>query len=211
MEKNAHKGFSFAGSVVLSSAIYHFAPHIASSQPVNTVLSSVGKPYTYTEVLAGFPGMNPELLAGKIIFFAIVVIFASFPDRIEKRASGVIEGHRGFSHSLLFLFFLFTGYLFVDWIVGAWLHGYYHFYLPELFQHAIGAAFLGLFSTTLWHVVADMCTRQGVKFFWPDNTAIGWPPFKELRPTNTDLFAHVILWVFIGVVSALFVKGIVGI
>lgn len=202
MDKNAHKGFSLAGSAVLNSLIYDVYPHVVSSSPVDIALYSVGQPYNFAAFTHGFPaGLGLETISCKIVFFSVAVLAASFPDRIEKRDKGIIGGHRGLSHSLLFLFLLLSCSIFIDGVLET--------FLPSILQHLVGAASFGLFSAILWHIVADMWTKQGVKVLWPDQTSFGWLP-KGIRPTNNAFFAYVILWAFMGLVGFLFAKGIVG-
>jgi len=199
MNKSSHVGFSLGGSFVLNSFISHVHSNASN---VDVSLHSAGPVYTSAQIAHGLPDINLEIVACKIIFIAIAVLAASFPDRIESRDSGFIGGHRAFSHSLILLFILGFVLFSLDILLGGWL--------GVTAEHILGAACLGLCSAILWHIVADMLTKQGVKVFWPNPKSFGLLP-KAFRPVNTSIFAHVLLWAFIGCVFFLFGQGSIGI
>ncbi len=205
VNKNAHIGFSLGGSIALNSLINHWYSSASSgASTVDIAFHVAGPVYNSQQILLGLPGITLEIFVCKLLYFSVAGLAASFPDRIEKRDNrglGIIGGHRAFSHSLLFLATLSIILLTLDLMIGSWT--------GALTERLAGAIFFGLWSAIFWHVIADMCTKQGVKVFWPSDKSLGLFP-KFLRPTNSSPFALLILLFFAGVIAFLFAQGIVG-
>jgi len=93
-------------------------------------------------------------IGNKILFFILLIIGTILPDIDSKKSKfgkkwyfrplQWIFSHRGFFHTVLFgLIFFFLLYLFNIWVSFGFLTGF------------------------LIHLFLDLCTKSGVKVFWP--------------------------------------------
>jgi inner membrane protein len=102
----------------------------------------------------------------EVLFFGSLALGALIPD-IDHTGSSIgrkipmldnlvsaLFGHRAFTHSLLFLFLAFFLFTQTSW--------------PEAIEFGI---WLGMFS----HMILDMLTKKGIKFFWPFKINVGLP------------------------------------
>jgi membrane-bound metal-dependent hydrolase YbcI (DUF457 family) len=205
VNKNAHIGFSLGGSIALNSLINHWYSSASSgASTVDIAFRVAGPVYSSSQISHGLPGITLEIIACKLLYFFVAGLAASLPDRIEKRDKNgipLVEGHRAFSHSLLLLAALSIVFFTLDLIIGSWM--------KASAEYIAGSIFFGLWSAIFWHVMADMCTKQGVKIFWPSEKSFGLFP-KFLRPTNNSPFALFILLLFVGMIAFLFAQGTVG-
>lgn len=206
VNKNAHIGFSLGGSILLNSLINHWYSSASSgASTVDVAFHAAGPVYSSLDISHGLPGITFGVIVCKLLYFSVAGAGASIPDRIEmrdKKGIPLVGGHRAFSHSLLLLIILSIIFVMLDLMIGSWT--------GTFVEHIVGSIFLGLWSAVLWHIIADMCTKQGVKVFWPDGKSFGLFP-KVLRPTNNSPFALLILLLFVGIIAFLFAQGVVGI
>src|SRR5450432_1083603 len=100
-----HKGFTIAGAMTMSSLVYDATPFLHTGNMAN-IFHPDGTPWTWPYLVhqfdtGHFPIFSLETLL-KIVFYFLLIQFASLPDRLERRRAGDIglpTKHRGCTHS----------------------------------------------------------------------------------------------------------------
>lgn len=169
-------------------------------------------------------------VAEKIVFYGMAALGALAPDIDNARSTlgkrlGFLSrafqhfaGHRRFFHSLI-------GMAVVGAVVWAAQYGVglalVRFGLPvtgdalnagfdpngAFFSLGAGIAFAGLMTGYFLHLVADSLTEEGVPWFWPNLTYLGFPPSRHMRFRTGSRWEPVIVVAVAVIVLAAIIFG----
>jgi membrane-bound metal-dependent hydrolase YbcI (DUF457 family) len=161
--------------------------------------------------------LSPDVLLHKLTFFLVLGWAARLPDRLEERKeidpeSGKVRtvrrGHRGCTHSCLFLVLLLALFV-IGFTFGMSYLQQHHLLLSAFLLKELFAAFLGLVGGIVLHVLADSMTTRGVQVMWPESGQYHMTP-EVVRFNNGAWQEYAILWGFIFLVGVLVGLGIFG-
>jgi hypothetical protein len=143
MNGKQHKVSALSGAVILNNVI-----NLCPNTPIKAVNIALHTAGPLHDPLHAKPGITSDVITNKVIFYAVAILAASIPDRIEIKRD--YNHHRGFTHSLVFLATVTLSLFAIEWQCVANSHtgGVGQF----------GPICLGICSSILWHIIADMLT-----------------------------------------------------
>lgn len=215
---HSHTGFALAGAMSVNSLLYRMVP--AQPNDWEYLYHAAGRPITYQTIVSWFQHPTPPTedfwlgIIFKFLFYGMIIGCTMFPDHWERRnkEGGGYElrfSHRGPTHSVaIILLFIFV-YIFLFMAILGYLH-LNNIAVNPLFLRASCALASAFVLAFVFHILADMITREGVKVLWPAEADIGIPPVKSLRPRTGEWGEYAWLWLFIFGIGILFTLGIVG-
>jgi membrane-bound metal-dependent hydrolase YbcI (DUF457 family) len=222
MQGPSHVGFALAGAVTLNSLTNFFIPRPVPGL-ADDIIHAIGTPYGYPQLThlcqmhQVTQQLGPDLLIHKLTFFLVLGWASRLPDRLEERKefdpeSGrvrtVRRGHRGCTHSCLFLSMLIVLFV-MGFSFGMSYLQQHHLILSTFMLKELFAAFLGLIGGILLHVLADSMTTKGVQVMWPESGQYHSMP-EVARFNNGAWQEYAILWGFIFLVGVLVGLGVFG-